>query len=259
MVKHLVKYFLTKAAPRGRKHSNHEKHGNESAPNAIRKHSSAHRLVPHKDRFPWANERRVLRRKNFTLTIYDDNSRLYQFKDGGYLILTPSGVSIIKSQPGVIRSYLRGEKLFLVSGGNSNVYTFTANRYPLIVKEHFAGHSAVSQMEHARTIKEALAKERIHHSFPEYYAVASMPGKYVREISVMDLMSGKKISDIMRELKSNPTIDNMRRLNRLMNDYKALKKLLIKRKLPITDFHEGNVLATYVEGLGRYTFSIIDQ
>jgi hypothetical protein len=257
MVKHLVNYFLLKVAKRGRTKSG-VSDGNKPSKKPVKK-QLGNCSVSYMNRFPWADEIRTIKRKNFTLTIYADNSRLYQFKDGGYLILTPEGVSIIKSQPRVIKRYLKGEKLFLVGGGNSNIYTFNVGGYPKIVKEHFAGDSALTQLEHAHAIKKALVEKRSYHSVPDYYAVASMPGKYIREISVMELMPGKKISDIIEELKSNPTADNMRRLHKLMDDYRALKKWLIKRKLPITDFHEGNILTTYAKDLRRYIFSIIDQ
>jgi hypothetical protein len=219
--------------------------------------------------FPWAREVREYKRTNFSITKYADGSRLYLFKNGGYLIITPEGSGILKQNPRMIKDYLRGEKFPINAGGNSTISVMRTRDQPLVVKEHHSGLSARTQMEHMKQIKESFVRARSDHSAPTYYAVSSIPrdveirsrgsNRKVVDVSVMDLVSGQKLSTVVEELKAKGDHRSMHKMSRMLDDYKAFKKYLKRKKMPITDLHEGNVMAVYDEKSRRYRFTIIDQ
>lgn len=219
--------------------------------------------------FPWAREVREYKKTNFSLTLYADGSRLYLFKNGGYLIITPEGAGILKQNPRLIKDYLRGEKFPINAGGNSTISVMRTRDQPLVVKEHHSGLSARTQMEHMKQIQEAFVRARSDHSAPSYYAVSGIPrgvevkskgsNRRVVDVSVMDLIAGQKLSTVVEELKAKGDNASMHKMNRMLNDYKAFKKYLKRKNMPITDLHEGNIIAKYDEKAKRYRFTIIDQ
>ena len=218
--------------------------------------------------FPWAPQAREYKRKNFSLTVYRDNSRLYLFKGGGYLIITGDGVPILKKNPALIKRYLKGEKLTINMGGNSTIVMVSTSEVPLVVKEHHSGLSAQTQMEHMRDIRMKFEKIKSRHGAPKYYVAGNMPesinikgaaGRRVRDISIMDFVSGRKLSTVMEELQNKGDKASMRKLGKMMQDYKGFKRSLRRRKMPITDLHHGNVLARYDPQVKGYRFTIIDQ
>lgn len=211
-------------------------------------------------RFPWSAAKRTIVRKTLTLTLYKDGSRLYKFKHGGYLVLTPQGVSILKADPRAVKKYLKGEKLYLLSSGNSDIFMINPNKTPTIAKEHRMGISAQTQMEHIRKIKGALEREGSSHRAPEYYAVGAFPqGKGTRDISVMEYINAKKMEEVSEELIMKGDKKSMHLRNLMLNQYKKFQRLLKQKRLPLTDLHEGNVLAKYDEQTKRFRFTIIDQ
>ncbi len=220
-------------------------------------------------KFPWSKEVREFKRPNFSLTLYKDGSRLYLFKKGGYVIVTPEGAGIIKTDPQLVRRYLKGEKLPFAEGGNATINTIKAEDSTLVAKEHHSGVSAVAQMEHMRQIRKELEAGKSIHNAPKYYGVAeiapetkiiaSRSGRGVVGVSVMSFAEGRKLSRIVEDLRAKGDSKSMRKLNKVMNDYKGFVKTLQSRKVPLTDLHEGNVLTRYDEKRKRYTFTILDQ
>ena len=219
--------------------------------------------------FPWAKEIREFKRPNFSITIYADGSRLYLFKKGGHLIVTPQGMGILKQNPGLIKQYLKGEKFPINAGGNSTISVIRTTDQPLVVKEHHTGMSAHSQIEHMKQIREAFERARSEHSAPKYYAVAGIhpelglrsktTGALVRDVSVMDFVAGKKLSIVVEELKMKGDRKSMQTMSKILDDFKAFKAYLRKKKMPVTDMHDGNVLAKYDDKSRKYRFTIIDQ
>ncbi len=215
-----------------------------------------------KGRFPWAKERRVLKMKNFTLTQYVDGSRLYTFKNGGYMIMTPQGVALHKSDPQAIKRYLKGDKIYLRSGGNADIYLSTVNKMPIVLKEFRSGVSADAQMRHAREAKQKLDSIGERHTAPTYYGMAAMSAekkRNIREIGAMEFINAKNVTDILDQLRTKGDSQSMKSINRLLNDYKGFKKTLVKNKVPLTDFDTANVLAKFDDKKKRYIFTLIDQ
>ena len=213
-------------------------------------------------RFPWAKEKRVFKRENFNLTLYHDGSRLYTFKDGGYMIMTPEGVALHKTDPQAIKRYLKGNKIYLRSGGNSDVFLVTANQMPVVFKEFRSGVSADGQMRHAREAKQKLNQLGGPHNAPTYYGMAAMNAAKrgrVREVGVMEFVNAKNVSDVVEELRSRGDSKSMKSLSKLLSDYKGFKRTLEKKRVPLTDFDTANVLAKYDDKTRRYIFTLIDQ
>jgi hypothetical protein len=166
-----------------------------------------------------------------------------------------------------IKRYLKGKKLFLLKSGNSTINIMNANEAPIVIKEHHQGISAIGQMEHAREISSHLKKIRSVHTVPDYYAVAEIPSELrkgkmgqVRDVSVMQWIGARKVQDIREELLEHPEDKrSMVTHHKLMTDYKNFKAALKKEGLPLTDFHEGNILAKWDPTRRKYLFTIIDQ
>ena len=238
------------------------------------------RLPEMKWKFPWSEPTREYKRQNFSLTLYKDGSRLYIFKGGGHLILTPEGSAILKADPKVIRRYFDGKKLEFAEGGQAVINTLRAEESLIALKEHTyrtgilssaysSGISAIEQLEHMRQIKYELEKSKSLHSAPTYFAAGELPvekmgptngaRKRAEAVSAMEFIEGKKVSRIVAELKHKGDRESMRKLDKLMTDYKSFLRFLRKRDLPLTDVHDGNVLTRYNDKLKRYTFTIIDQ
>jgi len=213
-------------------------------------------------RFPWAKERKVYKRENFTLTVYHDGSRLYTFKDGGYMIMTPEGVALHKTDPQALKRYTKGNKIYLRSGGNSDIFLVTANKMPVVFKEFRSGVSADGQMRHSREAKEKLEKIGGPHNAPEYYGIGVLPAEKrgrVREVGVMEFVNAKNVADVVEELRAKGDAKSMKAMSKLLTDYKGFKQTLQKRRIPLTDFDTANVLAKYDDKKRRYIFTLIDQ
>ncbi len=215
-----------------------------------------------KGRFPWAKEKRVIKRKNFTLTQYVDGSRLYTFKNGGYMIMTPEGVALHKSDPQAMKHYLKGDKIYLRSGGNADIFLSNANKMPIVLKEFRSGVSADAQMRHAREARQILESIGGKHTAPIYYGMAAKSAEKrgrIREIGAMEFVNAKNVTDIIDALRAKGTAQSMRTMSRLLNEYKGFKKTLVKNKVPLTDFDPANVLAKFDDKKKRYVFTLIDQ
>jgi len=216
-----------------------------------------------KFQFPWAKVKEEFKSGKDQVTHYKDGSRLYQFENGGYLILTPEGVSVLNADIDIIRRYLSGEKSHLAHGGNADIFIITSKEIPLAVKEHKTGGSAVGQMSHMKQIRETLLKQKSIHEVPEYYGVAGMPrGKKPREVSIMQLFSNaKKVLTMKEELeaKAEKDLKSKKQLIKLMGEYKNFENIMKKKGLPLTDFHEGNILTYFNPVRNRYVFIVLDQ
>lgn len=136
----------------------------------------------------------------------------------------------------------------------------TASSKPTVVKEHKGGISPQSQMEHIREIGDKIKNKRPLHSAPEYYAVAEyIEGNVGKRVSVMEHMGGTKVSEWSRELLYKGDSKSMKVRSKLLREYTRFKDWLKSKNLPITDLHEGNVLAIYNRDKNRFQFNIIDQ
>jgi hypothetical protein len=222
-------------------------------------------------KFPWAKPKRVYKFKNFELTTYKDGSRLYLLKNGGQLILTKEGVNILRADPKVIKRYLKGEKMVLAEGGCGIVNLVSSNEKVLAVKEHHSGISAQTQMEHGKENKAKLIASNTRHAIADYLGsfnigrgmkLRTVSNREVSSISVMNYIDGRKVSTLVEELveraiKGDKTA--MKKRNQLLNEYERFERLVKSKKLSLTDFHEGNVLAKYSPNLKKWIFTLIDQ
>lgn len=210
--------------------------------------------------FPWAKEAKTYNRKKFSLICYQDGSRLYLFRAGGFLVLTPEGVTILKRDKQMLKRYWLGKKFFLTSGGNSNIFVIKSGEIPLIAKEHLRGLSAKGQLDHMAGIRNNLLNSKSIHEVPEYYAVASFPpGERIRDLSVMEFMKGKKVLSLKEELKAKKDAQSKKMLKQLESEYADFEKRIKKRRITLTDVHEGNILTYYAPSRRRFIFIVIDQ
>ncbi len=210
--------------------------------------------------FPWSREMRTIERPSLSLTLYQDGSRLYRFKKGGFLILTPEGVTILKRDKSIIKRFLAGEKFLLTQGGNSNIFLIKTGDTPLVAKEHHSGMSAKGQLDHMHDIRRSMLRSKSIHEVPEYFAVASFPpGERMRDLSVMEFMKGKKVEKLKEELAAKKDAESRRHLKQLQSEYADFERRIKKRKITLTDLHEGNILTYYNPVRKRYVFVVIDQ
>jgi predicted unusual protein kinase regulating ubiquinone biosynthesis (AarF/ABC1/UbiB family) len=120
--------------------------------------------------------------------------------------------------------------------------------------------SAKGQLDHMREIRNNLLRSKSIHEVPEYYAVASFsPGEQVRDLSVMEFMKGKKVERLREELAAKKDAESKRRLKQLASEYADFERQIKKRKITLTDIHEGNILTYYNPIRKRYVFVVIDQ